>query len=124
MLRLYEYLKIIGYMIGIILIFTFLITILNYFNILSTLTISYLKLIIVLITAFSSGILVGKSSIKKGWLEGLKLGISIVVLMILFSYLGLGKSLAYKNIIYYIIIIITTILGGMIGINRKKPVTE
>lgn len=124
MSRLYEYLKIIGYMIGIILISTFLITILNYFNILSSLTISYLKLIIVLITTFYCSILIGNSCVKNGWLEGLKFGISIVVLMILFSYLGLGESLTYKNIIYYIIIIITAILGGMIGINRKKPVEE
>lgn len=123
MSRLFQYLKTIGYMVGIILISIFLITILNYFNILSSSAVSYLKLIIILITTFSSGILIGKTAIKNGWLEGLKLGISIVLLMILFSYLGLDKTPTYKNIVYYIIIIITSILGGMIGIS-KRPVDE
>ena len=119
-----EYLKRTGkallYTVSIIIIATFLITILNYFNILGSKIIAITKIIIILISMFIGGIEIGKSSKQKGWLEGIKLGGIIIVILALFNYLGLQKKFEATQIIYYLILIISTTLGSMIGINRKK----
>ena len=62
----------------------------------------------------------GKKSSKKGWLEGLKLSLVFTVLLILFNILGLRNKIELKNILYYVIIIVSCIFGGMLGINKNS----
>lgn len=118
-----NYLKKVGisllYIIGIILVTTFLITILNYFNIISGTALTISKILICIISLFVGGVVIGRRSSKKGWLEGLKLSLIFLVLLILFNYLGLGNTPQLKNLIYYLIIIVSCIFGSIIGINRK-----
>ena len=119
-----EYLKNIGksllYMISIILVLTFLVTVLNYFNIIGSKFLSIMKILIILISMFIGGFLIGKKSLKKGWLEGIKLGIIFIIILALFNYLGLGQKFVVMNLVYYSILIISCTLGSMIGINRKN----
>lgn len=119
-----EYLKNIGksllYIISIIIIATFLITILNYFNIIGSKIIAILKILIILISMFVGGYLIGKNSKQKGWLEGIKLGSIMIVILVLFNYLGLQEKFLINHLIYYLILIISCTLGSMLGINRKK----
>lgn len=121
-----NYLKKIGlsllYIIGIILVSTFLITLLNYFNIISGTTLTISKILILTISLFIGGLITGKRSTKKGWLEGLKLALIFLVILILFNYLGLGNAPKIKNLLYYSIIIISCIFGSIIGINKRKKV--
>lgn len=118
-----NYLKKVGisllYIIGIILVTTFLITILNYFNIISGMALTISKILICIISLFVGGVVIGRRSSKKGWLEGLKLSLIFLVLLILFNYLGLGNTPQLKNLIYYLIIIVSCIFGSIIGINKK-----
>lgn len=119
-----EYLKNIGksllYIFSIIIISTFLITILNYFNIIGSKIVAILKILIILIAMFIGGYLIGKNSKQKGWLEGLKLSGIVIVILILFKYLGLQDKFSINHLIYYLILVISCTLGSMIGINRKK----
>ena len=119
-----NYLKKVGisllYIIGIILVTTFLITILNYFNIISGMALTISKILICIISLFVGGVVIGRRSSKKGWLEGLKLSLIFLVLLILFNYLGLGNTPQLKNLIYYLIIIVSCSFGSIIGINKKK----
>ena len=119
-----EYLKNIGksllYIFSIIIVSTFLITILNYFNIISAKIIAILKILIILISMFVGGYLIGKNSKQKGWLEGIKLSGIVIAVLILFKYLGLQDKFSGYHLIYYLILIISCTLGSMIGINRKK----
>jgi putative membrane protein (TIGR04086 family) len=114
-----KYLKIIGYILASLLILTLIMTILNYFNIISSNTMNYFKLIVIILATFLGGIAIGKQSTKRGWLEGLKLGGILIFILFLFAYLGLDKGVKLRNFIYYLIILQATVLGGMIGINRK-----
>ena len=118
-----KYLKNIGItfliMLIIIILSSLILTILNYFDVLNKGTISILKILIVTITYFIGGFLIGKKSIKKGWLEGLKFGLIISIILILFNILGL-KYFDIKLILYYLILITSSILGSMIGINKKN----
>lgn len=119
-----EYLKNIGksliYSFAIIIISTFLITILNYFNLIGSKVLAVLKILIILISMFVGGYLIGKVSKQKGWLEGIKFGGITIIILALFNYLGLGQKFSITHLIYYLILIISCTLGSMIGINQKK----
>lgn len=102
----------------IILVGTLFITLFNYFNLLQAKIISILKLILPLTAIFISSYRLGKQSEKKGYMEGLKLGI-IIIFIFLVLILILDK-ITLKSLLYYFILLLTSILSSMIGINRKK----
>ena len=108
------------YIIVTILILTFITTLLSYFNILNDKIVSIIKIIIPILSMLIGGFYIGKKSLKKGFLEGLKLGGIFSILLIIFNYLALDNSFKFKYLLFYIILIITSILGSMIGINKKK----
>lgn len=108
------------YIFSIIIVSTFLVTTLNYFNIIGSKLLTIFKILIILSSMFTGGIIIGKNSKQKGWLEGIKLGLIVTVILVLFKYLGLNQKFLITNIIYYIILIISCTLGSMIGINKKK----
>lgn len=119
-----KYLKNLGisflYILGTILALTFITTLLSYFNILSDKVTSIIKIIIPIISMLIGSFYIGKNSLKKGFLEGLKLGSIFSIFLIIFNYLGLNNSFKVKHLLFYIILIISSILGSMIGINKKK----
>ena len=119
-----KYLKDLGFslidIISSMLILTLFITIFSYFNIMSDKVVSVFKIIIPIISLLIGGFYIGKKSTKKGFIEGLKLGLIFSIILVIFNYLGLGNSFKVKYLLFYLILIITSILGSMIGINRKK----
>lgn len=102
----------------IILVGTLIITLINYFSLLPSNIISILKLILPITSIFISSYKLGKQSEKKGYIEGLKLGI-IIILIFIILILFLDK-LTIKSLLYYLILLLTSTLSSMIGINRKK----
>lgn len=102
-----------------IIIFLFLLTLLYYFNIIGPNLNKVLKIVIILLNIFISSFILGKNTISKGYLEGIKFALIIIPIFIFISLITHSK-LELKVILYYIIILITSILGSMIGINRKK----
>lgn len=111
--------KTVGIMTSMLLILTLFITFLNYFNIIGKKTVTILEIISPILTLFIGGFVIGKESNQKGWLEGLKLALIFIILIVLFNYLGLRNHLEIKNLIYYLILTITCMFGGMIGINKN-----
>ncbi len=97
-----------------------ILTALYHFNIISNPTYRIFKLAILLINILISGMILGKKAMNKGYLEGIKLG-AFIILLFLFSTLLTGQELKLKLLLYDGIIMTTAILGGMIGINKKKP---
>lgn len=119
-MNLLKYLKSLLYVFIPIFILTIIITLLYYFNLLGSTAISYFKLFSILISVLIGGIYIGSKACKKGWLEGIKIGLEVIVLLFLISYLGFDKGLGIKTILYYILILTSSMLGSMIGINRRK----
>jgi len=107
-----------GYIIAISLISVLLLTILNYFSIIGSKMVVFLEIVIAFISMFIGGFIVGKRSNQKGWLEGLKFG-GIFLVFIVILNLILKNDIEIKNIIYYIIILFSTIFGSIIGINKN-----
>ena len=96
----------------------FIITLINYFNIMNDKIISIIRFILPMVSIFVSSYRLGKSSDKKGYLEGLKFG-GIIILIFMLLVIIFDK-LSWKSIIYYGILLLTSIMSSMIGINRKK----
>lgn len=113
-----SYLKSMLYTSGIILITTIILTVLNYFNILSGLPLKITMLIIPIAGVFIGSFLIGKSSNQKGYIEGLKYGIVWIILLTIISLLT--KSFHITSIIYYVITLLLSVLASILGINRKK----
>ncbi len=107
-------------MLGFIVITSFIFSSLYYFNIISSSISSFMDIIIPSISFLVSGIYMGKKVLSKGWLEGLKIGLILLFVFILISILLFNYTYDFKNLLYYIILLISSMLGGMIGINRKK----
>jgi len=102
----------------IILIGTIFITLFHYFSIFGDNIINTLKIINPIIAILVSSFRVGKSANKKGYLEGLKFGGIIIFLILLLSIIY--KSFNIKSLIFYLILLISSMLGSMIGITKKR----
>ncbi len=112
-------LKSIAYTFVSLLVLTTLITVLSYFDIVKEQTISTLKIIVIIISVIIGGFIVGKNTKKKGWLEGIKQGIILITIFFILTLL-LKTSLNIKMLLYYVIIIVSSMAGSMIGISKKK----
>ena len=75
-------------------------------------------MIVCFISIFIAGYHMGCRSKQKGYLEGIKIGLTIIgifnILILLFD------KVSIKSLLYDFILLLTAILGSMIGINRKK----
>ena len=105
-------------MTSIFLILTLLVTLLSYFDLISDKLLSIFEIIIMIVTLFTGGFLTGMNSSNKGWLEGIKIGLIFIILFIIINILFI-KFFQFKNILYYLILLVTSCFGGMIGILKK-----
>lgn len=108
-----------GYMLTVLLVLTFFMTLLNYFGIIGKGIVAAFKIIIPILALFIGGFKIGKNSLRNGWLDGLILSISFIIILMLFNTLGLGNEIELRNILYYVIMTISCIFGSIIGINKK-----
>lgn len=114
-----KYLKSLGYIFSLIITLTFLVTILNYIGLFKGTFFTILKFIIPAISMFIGGVIVGKNSEKKGWLNCLKIGVIAILIIILVSIIA-RNTFNIKNIIYYIMLLAICVFGSMIGISKKN----
>ena len=113
-----KYLISYAYTLGIIIVGTFIITLLNYFNLLSSNIANTLILIIVIASIFVGSFLLGKKSNKKGYLEGIKYSAIFILLLVIINLLFV-KVFEIKSLIYFLIIVVSSTFGSMLGINKK-----
>lgn len=103
-----------------IFLFLLLISTLYYFNILSSNVVKYLRVLTILLGIFIGSYQIGKKALKNGYLEGLKYGGLILFIFLLIALFFFRDFFQIKFILYDIILLTTSVLGSMIGINRKK----
>lgn len=112
------YLKSIGTIFVSLFIATLIVTLLQYFNMNSKI-VSFLKILFLILSIIIGSIMLGRNTNKKGYIEGLKLGSILIILFLLSKLLISPSSFQVRNIIYYVIILITSIVGSMLGIQKK-----
>lgn len=106
-----------------LLIGTLFISVIEYFNFLSSLLIAFLKVtLIVLIITIASYKLIDKTT-KKGWKAGLKMSLVFVSLLLIINFLFLNTGINYKIVLYIILIILASVLGSMIGVLKKQELS-
>ena len=101
-----------------LLIGNLIVTIINYFNILSHNIINIITFIYPLILIIINSYYLGKKTNKKAFLEGLKFSSVIVTIFLIITLLT--NSFKIKILIYYLILIISSIISSSIGINKKE----
>ena len=116
MKKIFNKFKIYIVFIGIILFSTLFLSLLNLIGITKSIT-NILGIIIFIMTYFITGFIKGKNSNEKGYLQGLKTGTILCLILLLLSVFNL--SFSYKTIIYYLILILSSIFGATLGINKK-----
>ena len=104
------------YVIIFLIILTLIKTVLEYFNITNYKINNIINIVIPILSFTFGGFKMGKISEKKGWLEGIKLSLFLIVLMFL-TTLFLGKF-KIDYLIYLIILTVSGMVGAMFGISK------
>ena len=114
-----KYFKLASIFLIIELMIVFIISLLNLIGLnggISSIILLILNIILFFILTFYSG----KNSNEKGYLVGLLTSSLLIFLMFVINSIFYGINLKLSTIIYYLILILTGVIGGTIGINKKK----
>ena len=115
-----KYLKTLGLILIIQIIIILLASTLSYFDIINNTINNIIKLLSVLSSSFIGGIYIGNKSTEKGYLEGIKIGAPLSITMIIISIFLFKNNINVWKILYYISILLLTVIGSIIGINKKE----
>ena len=116
--KIIEYLKYFGLFILIIIGIAIITAGINLTGINSN-TINKLSIILTALSFFIITCLASNNTKQKGFILGLKLGLSFVILLILINLIIFRSSFNIDRLIYYTILILSSLLGGAIGKNIK-----
>ncbi len=116
--KLINYLKVIGYCIAILVIYLLIISILYYFEVLNYRVTYILNYIFVLLLSGFSGFKISRYERQKGYLNGFSIG--IIIAFIYFIITILMHEYNFSSLVYYLTLILSSIIGGIIGVPNKK----
>ena len=114
----FKYLKSLIYTSGILIGSCIIITILNYFNIVSGNLLKIIELLIPIISIFIGSYILGKNSNNKGYIEGLKYGSIWIILFLIINIIF--NNFTYLSLVYYLLLLVISILASIIGINKRR----
>ena len=112
----YKYIKSLVIFLSGIVTIPILLTIFNLFKLNTN------KIIIIIVGSilmFIMGLMLGKKLEKNGYLNGILLSTITIIILLLLSLIFRFK-LNINTLIYYTILIISTVFGSMLGINKKS----
>lgn len=105
---------------GFITILSLFLTIFNSFDIFYSKTSETIIFIMMIIFFAIIGFLYGKKVPSKGYLEGLKIGLILILFLIIINLLFFQNHFSLERIIYYLVLILSSMFASMIGINKKS----
>lgn len=115
-----KYGKTMGIFLVVVFLLLVILTFLNIGNILYTKSTDTIILVGMILFFAIIGFEYGKKAQAKGYLEGLKIGASLILLLIVINLLFYQTGFSIARFIYYLVLILSSTLGSMIGINRKR----
>lgn len=116
-------LKNIGILFLVLLIYLLVVTIFNYFEIISPKVINIMSFIFIILLFFCSGFYLAYKSESKGYLSGLVMGGINIVLFFVIALL-LGCNIKLNILLYFLILLLASCMGGMFGINFNNKKLE
>lgn len=114
-----EMFKYLGYYTIFLILLLFVCSLLNLIGVNSSIT-NLLIFIFNISLFFIFGIKSGKRANNKGYLAGLKIGGLFLLLLIIINLFTNRVIFSISTLIYYIVLILASVLGGMLGINKKE----
>jgi putative membrane protein (TIGR04086 family) len=73
-----------------------------------------------IIIFFGYGYISGKTAHKKGFEDGMIQGLTLISILFVISIIFFHKNLSLGSLLYYLVLLITTIISGIIGKNKKE----
>ena len=107
-----------SYFFILLLVSTLLLTIIDYFSLFNIKIIRGIKLLIPILSLAIISYILGKSALKKGYRAGIKLG--SIVILIFTIFILLFDKYQVKTLLFDFILLLTSMLSSMIGINQRK----
>lgn len=117
--KLINYLKFISIFMIIELMLTFIVSLLNLIGLNSGIT-TIIMLISNILLFFVLTFYNAFKLKKKGIIEGLILGSIFIIFMIIIKIILFANSFSIATFIYYLLLLITSAIGGMFGVNKKS----
>lgn len=102
---------------GLTLIASFLLALLLKFSSFNEPTLSWVTLIIGLISLFIGGFVAGIKGKAKGWVVGVITGIGFTLFTFLVQYLGYQQGFSLQQMVHHTAYIGAALLGGVVGVN-------
>lgn len=112
-------LKSLIYYIIFIVLLSFVVSLLNLVGVDSTVT-NLILFVFNVIAFFLYGFKNGVVAPKKGYLEGLKIGFILLAILFVINIIVARKFFSVAMIVYYLVLVLASVLGGMVGISKKK----
>ncbi len=112
--------KQLGFYLLFLLLLTFICSLLNLIGLNSTIT----NLLLFLFNAGAFLFLGFKNGIKnniKGYFSGLKIGALMLLILFLINLLIAQKVFSLSLLVYYLVMLLCAVFGGMLGKAKKKP---
>ncbi len=91
-----------------------------YYFLVSSKVVRILSIAYLLLVFFVFGFLAGKKTEAKGFMAGLKTGGLFVLVLFLLNIIFTVFQFRVGSLLYYLILLATSVLGAMLGINTKK----
>ncbi len=111
----FSLLKFLGFLLGGSLIMS-----LFYYFLLPTKITNIVAFLYMVLVFFFFGLSFGKRCENKGFIAGLKIGILLLLLLIFFNVIFYQSSFKFIRVIYYLVLLFSSVIGSSIGINIKK----
>ena len=112
--------KTIGKFLAFLILLSGILAFFHTFNILYSKSTDAIIMIGMILTLFFIGFAYGKKAEKKGYIEGLKIGGCLIFLMVIINLIFYQTGFSFERILYYSVLILSSTLGSMIGINKKN----
>ncbi len=116
--KLLNYLKYFGLFCIFIIVIAIITSLINLTGI-KSITISKLSVILTALSFFIISLLASNKTKERGIVLGLKLGLSFIIILILVNLIVFKSPFNIDRLIYYIILLASSLLGGSIGKNIK-----
>ncbi|MFD2630958.1 TIGR04086 family membrane protein [Oceanobacillus kapialis] len=102
---------------GLILLSSFILALLLRFSTFNEPALTWVTLVIGLISLFIGGLVAGAKSKAKGWVIGAFTGLGFTLFTFLVQYLGYQVGFSMEQIIHHTAYILVALFGGMVGVN-------
>lgn len=99
---------------------TFILSLFSYIDFVNSGWFVFFMIFNLVLSIFIGAFIVGRGSKCKGFLEGIKFGFVVLLIISVINFLGFDSTFSMKYVLFCLIILASSMLGGMVGIGFKK----